>query len=151
MDNSGIVSIRKIDKNDKTLFMDFVNVFYNSDAVIAPVPDEYHEKAFDELLRGETYQEGYILEYGGQPSGYALLSKTFSQEAGGMVVWLEELFVTQEFRGKGIGSTFFDYMCENIPAVRYRLEVEPDNKRAIALYERKGFEILPYMQMKKGH
>ena len=38
-------------------------------------------------------------------------------------------------------------MFERCPAARYRLEIEPDNDRARALYERLGFEALPYCQM----
>ena len=31
----------------------------------------------------------------------------------------------------------------------FRLEVEEENKRAIKLYEKSGFSVLPYMEMKK--
>ena len=38
-------------------------------------------------------------------------------------------------------------MKENIPAARYRIEVAADNEKAMRLYERMGFEVLPYIQM----
>ena len=47
-------------------------------------------------------------------------------------------------------SEFFLYIEQHCPAARYRLEVEPDNPRAIALYERRGFRFIPYLQMIKG-
>ena len=46
-----------------------------------------------------------------------------------------------------MGTQFFEFMKENIPAARYRIEVEEDNAKAKALYERMGFEVLPYIQM----
>ena len=30
-----------------------------------------------------------------------------------------------------------------------RLEVEEENKRAVAVYQKNGYETLPYMEMKK--
>jgi len=74
-------------------------------------------------MRSDEYLECYIFEHGGAPAGYALLNKTFSQEAGGRVVWLEDLFVLPEYRSCGLGREFLDYLEKNVPAARYRLEI----------------------------
>lgn len=143
--------IRKINMDDKALYMELTTEFYASDAVMKPVPNEYIENTFSELMRSDDYLECYILSSDDRPAGYALLAKTFSQEAGGLAVWLEEIYIRDEFRGKGLGSEFFEFL-KNGPAKdakRIRLEVEEDNKGAIRLYERQGFTILPYMQMIK--
>ncbi|MBQ3593582.1 MAG: hypothetical protein II982_04390, partial [Clostridia bacterium] len=50
-----------------------------------------------------------------------------------------------------IDTKFFDCLFEKIPAARYRLEVEPENERAVKLYKEKGFYYLPYQQMIKGN
>ena len=47
-------------------------------------------------------------------------------------------------KGRGQGSAFFAYLKEHLPAARYRLETEPDNERAKALYRRQGFRFLNY-------
>lgn len=49
--------------------------------------------------------------------------------------------------GAGLGSAFFSWLEQTLPAARYRLEVEPDNLGAIRLYRRKGYAPLPYLQM----
>ena len=75
---------------------------------------------------------------------------TFSQEAGGKTVWLEELYIKPEFRNFGLGSEFFTFLAETEKdCKRFRLEVEDYNKKAIELYKRKGFSFLPYSQMIK--
>ena len=139
--------IRPLTPNDHALFLELCREFYHSDAVLHPVPEHYLENSFQELMRSDTYLICYILEYEAQPVGYALLSRSFSPEVGGTILWIEELYLREAFRSHGIGSAFFRFLEQQHPAARYRLEIEPDNVRAKALYKRHGFEVLPYEQM----
>lgn len=132
---------------DRELYLQMSRAFYRSDAVLHPVPDEYLIRAFEEMMRSEAYMTGLIFELDGRPAGYALLCKTYSQEAGGLAVWVDEVYVRPEFQGRGLGSALFEALPELVPAARYRLEIEPDNVRAEKLYRRMGFEELPYKQM----
>ena len=144
------MNIRKITPADRELYLQLLWEFYHSEAVLHPVPVEHMERSFAELMRSEEYLQCYILECNDEIAGYALLAKTWSVEAGGVVIWLEELYLRPAFRGQGVGSAFLTYMTKEIPAARYRLEVEPDNHQATALYRRYGFEVFPYQQMKCG-
>ena len=87
----------------------------------------------------------------GEIAGYGLIAKTFSQEAGGMVYWLEELYIMEEYRSKGLGSEYFGYMEDHKEegVTRFRLEVEKENERAWKLYKRQGYDWLEYDQMIK--
>lgn len=138
---------RVADACDKRAFLEMSREFYSSDAVLHAVDPSFHEKAFAELLRSGTYLTCFVFECGDHVAGYALLSKMFSREAGGMVVWIEEIYVRSAFRGRGVGGAFFAWLRANVPAIRYRLEVEPSNERAQSLYRRLGFSELPYVQM----
>ena len=138
---------RVADACDKRAFLEMSREFYSSDAVLHAVDPSFHEKAFAELLRSGTYLTCFVFECGDRVAGYALLSKMFSREAGGMVVWIEEIYVRSAFRGRGVGGAFFAWLRANVPAIRYRLEVEPSNERTQSLYRRLGFSELPYVQM----
>lgn len=146
-----MMKIRKIQESDRKAYLQMAHDFYHSKAVLHPIPDSYIEKTFNECMRSSDYAIAYILEYDGETAGYGLLAKTFSQEAGGCVCWIEELYILEAFRSKGLGGKFFKMLEEERgPEVtRFRLEVEDDNKRAIALYERLGYEHLAYSQMAK--
>lgn len=144
--------IRKVKQEDREVFLRLAEEMYGSDAVLKPIPKEYHERTFAELMRSNEYAEGYLLEWDGEIAGYGLTAKTFSQEAGGMVIWIEELYILEPFRSKGLGKEFFQYLEEHMePQVkRLRLETEFENDRARKLYGRLGFEELEYMQMVKS-
>ncbi len=139
--------IRRITEADRELYYKYADIFYNSDVVNAPVPKENYKITFDEFMRSDDYVWCYIFECDGVPCGFAMLSRTFSQEAGGISVTVEEIYIDPEYRNRGMGTQFFEFMKENIPAARYRIEVEEDNEKAKRLYEKMGFEVLPYIQM----
>ncbi|MBQ9922489.1 MAG: GNAT family N-acetyltransferase [Clostridia bacterium] len=143
--------IREININDKELYINLAKEFYSSDAVLSPLPDEFHERAFCEAVNSKIYLRIFIFEYDGKTAGYSTVSKKFETEAGGFTMWIEDFYVREEFRGKGIGKEFLDYMDNNFPyARRLRLEVEEENEGAVRLYKSRGFEALPYMQMIKN-
>lgn len=144
-------SIRKIRPEDRALFLSMSGEFYASDAVLHDVPAEYHIRVFDELMRSEDYARAYVLQWDGLDAGYALLSLSYSREAGGLCLWVEELYFRPQYQGRGGAHFFFDWLEENIPAARYRLETEPDNYRAKKLYRSLGYVSLAYEQFIKGN
>lgn len=141
---------RPITPADRELYIKLAKEFYSTDAVFQSVPEKHFSDTFDELIRSDTYTFCRILEYDAAPAGYALMSRSYSQEAGGIVVWIEEIYILPEYRGKGLGSEFFAWLFESHPVPRYRLEVEPENEAAMHLYKKLGFRPVPYGQLMRG-
>lgn len=143
--------IRKFVPEDREDYIRFSTEFYNSSAVDKPVPREHFEQGFDEMMRSDVYVQGYMLVCDGDNVGYCVTMKTYSVEAGGITIWIDELFVLEEYRSKGLGRELFKYIEENGDKKlrRIRLEVELENGRAISLYKKMGFEPAPYDGMWK--
>lgn len=143
--------IRKFVPEDREDYIRFSTEFYNSSAVDKPVPREHFEQGFDEMMRSDVYVQGYMLICDGNNVGYCVTMKTYSVEAGGITIWIDELFVLEEYRSKGLGRELFKYIEENGDKKlrRIRLEVELENGRAISLYKKMGFEPAPYDGMWK--
>jgi len=143
------MSIRPIKLSDKTEYLKMADDFYSTDAVYKKVPKEHFENAFSELMRSTERIEAYIIESGNSIAGYILLAKFYSQEAGGETIWFDEIYVKEEFRGKGLATYAMTCLMEKYKDSSFRLEIEPENEGAIRLYERMGFRMIPYGEMAK--
>lgn len=141
--------IRLMKDRDRQSVLDMMRVFYASPAVLSNGSEEIFCADIDNCIGCSPYLEGYIFEDESGLLGYGMIAKSFSTEFGKPCIWIEDLYIKPEFRGKGIGSAFFSHIEKKYPGHIYRLEVEEENERAIRVYEKNGFEILPYMEMKK--
>ncbi len=74
-------------------------------------------------------------------AGYAILIPHWSNEFGGVLLFIDELFVKPKHRNRGIAHRFFHYLEEVPPfgAVAFALEVSSSNPNASRLYESLGF------------
>jgi len=66
------------------------------------------------LFGDKSYAEVLIAEIEGKPVGYALYFYNFSTFLGRPGLYIEDVFVSKEYRGRGIGTAFFK-KCAYIP------------------------------------
>jgi ribosomal protein S18 acetylase RimI-like enzyme len=114
---------------------------YGEDDLGAPMSALKVRMTLDRLASEPNRGEALMIEVGSAPVGYAFLIHYWSNEYGGDIVTIDELYVEPALRDRGIGRRFIEYLEENADrdAVGLQLEVAPSNTRAIALYERLGF------------
>ncbi len=143
------LSIRKMAESDRQSVVDMMRTFYHSPAVWTNGSEEIYNNDVTACVSENPYAEGFIFEREGEIVGYGMIAKSFSTEFGKPCIWVEDLYLKEEYRGCGIGSRFFSYLEEKFAGTIMRLEVEEDNTRAIAVYKKNGYETLPYMEMKK--
>lgn len=144
------MQIRDFTLQDKPAVLNMVHTFYNSPGVLHSIPVENFEKAYDEMCMGGSNRvRGLLIEIENTAAGYCFLSFGYSAEAGGTVVFIEDLFMKDECRGHGAGAAVLNFLRNEYhgKAARLRLEVAPENTRAQELYKRMGFTVLPYIQM----
>ena len=81
--------------------------------------------------------------------GYAILIPYWSNEFGGNLLFVDELFVAPAYRNRGIAHRFFARIGQERPfdAVALALEVSPGNGRANGLYESLGFAQREYANL----
>ena len=144
-----MAEIRKMQECDREVVIDMMRGFYASPCVYTNGSEEIFKADFDNCVSDSPYLEGYVFEKNGDIIGYGMLAKSFSTEFGRECIWIEDLYVLDEYRGLGIGSSFFKFIEESYQGAIFRLEVEEENLRARSIYEKNGFDYLPYLEMKK--
>lgn len=139
--------IRKIRQEDATEVANMMEVFYASDALDSNGSPEIFAANVENSLGDCPYLECYVFEENGVIQGYSMLAKGYATEFGKECIWVEDLYLKPEFRGQGIGTSFFAFLKQLYPRHAIRLEAEPGNESAIAVYRRNGFETLPYLEL----
>lgn len=93
------------------------------------------------LFGRQPAAEVLIAEYEGRPAGFALFFHNFSTFLGRPGIYLEDLFVRPEFRGRGIGRevlAFLAGLAVERGCGRLEWAVLDWNARAIDFYKRLG-------------
>lgn len=119
-----------------------MRALYDEDRAAHPVDDAGFPKTVEVLLADPSRGQIVLFDEGELLQGYALLIPYWSNEFGGTLLFVDELFVTPHARGRGIAKSFFRYLREQRPykAVALALEVTPANAKAHSLYTSLGFE-----------
>ena len=141
--------IRDMEEKDRGQVLEMMRVFYASPAVLTNGSQEIFEADINACLSDSPYLEGYIFENAEEIQGYAMVAKSFSTEFGKPCMWIEDIYIKTEYRGLGIGSHFLKFIEDKYPGAIFRLEVEEENERAVNVYKKCGYEVIPYMEMKK--
>ena len=143
------ILLRPLAPADREELLDMMGVFYASPAVITPVTDEILRQDIEDCLGECPFVEGWVFDAGTSLAGYAMLAKSYSTERGGLCLWVEDLYLREEYRHQGLGKRFFALLEERYASSfrRFRLEAEEENLPAVAAYRRAGFHALPYLQM----
>ena len=140
------ITCREIETDDKLDFFTLVDEFYHSDGVHKPIPRSHYQRTFKYIMENRNLANAFLLYSNSDLAGYGQISFAYSNEAGGFVLWIEEVYIRQDFQGQGLGSYFINYILTEYQnkVRRIRLEVEPENIGAKGLYERLGFRTLVY-------
>lgn len=93
--------------------------------------DEKINRTFNELTKHPDNGTIMIIEADSKIIGYSILINFWSNEHGGNILDIDELYIKSNYRGKGIGSKFIQYLIDNKfnNSVAVRLETMPSNNK----------------------
>lgn len=89
-------------------------------------------------------------EYG--ITAYAIVVYYWSNEHGGNIAIIDELYVKPEWRNKGLGQKIINYVLdkEKGKSLLIQLEASPANQRALDFYRRLGFSEVTNRTLRKN-
>lgn len=106
-----------------------------------PPDDDARLRLKADLLQDPPKFEGYIGRLGGEPVGFITFFFTYSTFLARPTLYLEDIFVLEQYRGQGFGKYLFDF-CRNEAGIRGcgRMDwmVLTWNEPSIRFYEKIG-------------
>ena len=108
-----------------------------------PISIDVSKVLFQEFIFNENLGKAWLIFSDNEIVGYIILTFVFSFEYQGRIAFLDELYVTETARGKGIGSKAIEFVkteSHKLSLNLIYLEVEPHNENAQKLYLANGFE-----------
>ena len=106
------LNIRKASIDDVPLILKFIkelSVYEKMSKEVVATEDILREALFGD----KSYAYVLIAEIEGKPAGYALYFYNFSTFVGRPGLYVEDVYVSEEYRGQGIGTALFKY-CAHI-------------------------------------
>lgn len=141
------IAIRKMKRGDEKFVIDLMREFFNSPATITNASEKIFAANVENFLSGSTCAEGFVFVDGEKIIGYAATAKGYATEFGGECIWLEDIFIKEEYRGRGLGSKFIRHVKKIYPEKILRLEAHADDLKLLNFYKRFGFKELPYLEL----
>ena len=130
------------EENYREELVDMVLSLYKEDPHGAHMSTDKVQRTIEFLNTHPGAGEIVLLSDTHQLAGYAILINYWSNEYGGLVLFIDELYVKKEFQGKNIGTDFIQHLIADVHD-EYQsivLEVLPTNERAFRLYSKLGFK-----------
>jgi ribosomal protein S18 acetylase RimI-like enzyme len=104
--------------------------------------DSRRRAALEPMLRGTPLGAVWLIGPKMSPVGYVAVGLGWSIELGGPDAFVDELFIREAVRGRGMGAQALDALAVEMGkrgVVALHLEVANDNTRALSFYARRGF------------
>ena len=101
------------------------------------------KKLFEEFISDENLGRSYLILVDNEIAGYTIITYVFSFEYKGKIAFIDELYIKETYRGKGIGSEIIKFIkneCHKLKLKLIYLEVENHNLKAQKLYIANDFE-----------
>jgi GNAT superfamily N-acetyltransferase len=127
-------------QDDLDRLLGWVAELYRHDSI--PFDPHVARPALAALMDDPTLGRVWLIADEGQPVGYLILAFGYSVEYGGRTALLDELFVAEAHRGRGLGSHALRFAadeCRQLGLRALQLEVDRHNAGAQRLYRANGF------------
>lgn len=116
--------------------------FYQIDGYL--IDPNLSEKLFADFIEKPDLGRAWIIYEDQEVVGYLILAFMFSFEYGGTIAFLDELYLNEKSRGKGLGKKAVAFVQDQAAKFNLKLlylEIEHHNSTAQKLYLAAGFEL----------
>lgn len=109
--NNGRISIRFATEEDAETLLEFIRGLAEYEKLLPEVTADA-EALKNTLFKGRRVAEVIVAEYEDTPAGFALFFHNYSTFLARPGIYIEDLFVKTEMRGKGIGGGLLSFIAK---------------------------------------
>ena len=136
------VTFRPLMRSDYSDLRRMIHALHKEDPADKPVDDRKISRTLRQIRGNPAVGEVIIFENSGRIVGYSILIYYWSNEYGGRILNVDELYVNPEQRRLGVATSFFNHLSVAFKnrIVAVKLEVTPSNRKALTYYQKLGFK-----------
>lgn len=105
-----MTTFKPIQSSDIDIILPMMQDFYAIDGY--PIDVNVSRKLFEEFIADEKLGKAWLVYFEDEIVGYVILTFVFSFEYKGRIAFLDELYLNEKSRGKGIGKKVLDFIHE---------------------------------------
>ncbi len=142
-------NIRKFKLIDKKEIIELIQNLYKEDSYGENISLQKINRTIKELFLHNEKGSIFIIEEKEKIIGYAIIINYWSNEFGGNILFIDEIFILPDYRNFGVGTNFINYLIKNKinSSVGIQLEVTKANTNAKNFYEKLGFDLSDRIHM----
>ncbi|NBY20502.1 GNAT family N-acetyltransferase [bacterium] len=144
------IELIKVSPNESELLKDYVEALYRFEGDFEAIVNI--EEGVKSLFKNEALATPYFIKQGNEKIGYVILTRYHSVEKGGLTIYIDELYVEERFRRRGVGKTILDEVvniARREKANALWANTEHNNEGSQRFFKNAGFRQNKYLNFER--
>jgi ribosomal protein S18 acetylase RimI-like enzyme len=135
------IIVRKYELTDRLCLHKLIHALYIEDSSNSSMTNKKIEMTIEKLSANTEKGKILLFDLNDETIGYSILINYWSNEYGGNILFIDEIYILPEHRNNGIATSYFAWLKTQMKDTKaLQLEVIPGNQNALRLYIRLGFK-----------
>ena len=145
------IELIKVSLQESELLKDYIEALYRFEEDYEAIVNI--EEGLKSLFKNEALATPYFIKQGPEKIGYLILTRYHSVEKGGLTVYIDELYVEERFRRRGVGKTILDQVvsiAQKEKAKALWANTEHNNEGSQRFFKSAGFRQNRYLNFERA-
>ncbi len=145
------IELIKVSLQESELLKDYIEALYRFEEDYESIVNI--EEGLKSLFKNEALATPYFIKQGPEKIGYLILTRYHSVEKGGLTIYIDELYVEERFRRRGVGKTILDEVvsiAQKEKAKALWANTEHNNEGAQRFFKSAGFRQNRYLNFERA-
>lgn len=148
--HSTSIELVKVSPQESDLLKDYIEALYRFEGDFEAIVNI--EEGVKSLFKNEALATPYFIKQGNEKIGYVILTRYHSVEKGGLTIYIDELYVEERFRRRGVGKTILDEVvnvAQREKAKALWANTEHNNEGSQRFFKNAGFRQNKYLNFER--